>query len=431
MTNTPSPQAVSLREPVEHPLWTVSEAARRQLVRAARWIEKEAYDASGHDDPEDEGLDEAARYLRSMFDLSDEALGIVRNAADEIVSVGVASRASPADGVVVGWIDPEWAFMRIRELSDGREGYNTEGRLGRINMIATDAIARPLAASPALAATSVGEALPGLDILEGWQDPKTPSVDRPVAWRWREIGGLWNYSEDRQPVAICEPLYDHPPAPAGGGLDREAVAALASLKEQFERIAALHPNDQPHYPGGVRPFGTGDLRYFINALSAILAALTATEAKPEGEGLDKAARDFISTSYGFNGPNDEDTPLQAAAREVGWMLSELVDLAPWERRQQIANALGRLAVTVDATPSPDADSVRIAVEALERGLKHFDATSSMCPFNKHPTPPKDKPCPTCGAEKSEGCRREITGAFGFVYEARQALATLKAGEVGK
>lgn len=81
---------------VDHPLYTVSEAARRQLVRAAGWIEKEAYDASGNDDPEDEGLDEAARFLRNTFDLSDEALGIVRNSSDEIVSATAPHQPQPA-----------------------------------------------------------------------------------------------------------------------------------------------------------------------------------------------------------------------------------------------------------------------------------------------------------------------------------------------
>ena len=75
-------------EPIEHPLYTVSEPARRQLIRAASWIEKGAYDASGDDAPEDEGLDEAARFLRDIFDLSDDALKIVRNGSDEIVSIG-------------------------------------------------------------------------------------------------------------------------------------------------------------------------------------------------------------------------------------------------------------------------------------------------------------------------------------------------------
>lgn len=124
------------REPeggaVEHPLYTVSEAARRQLVRAASWIEKEAYDASGNDDPEDEGLDEAARFLRNTFDLSDEALGVVRNSSDEIVSVAtLATReVAPAEGAGerIDWqqqdavagalhavlpLDVDWQHMRV------------------------------------------------------------------------------------------------------------------------------------------------------------------------------------------------------------------------------------------------------------------------------------------------------------------------------
>lgn len=102
---------------VDHPLYTVSEAARRQLVRAAGWIEKEAYDASGNDDPEDEGLDEAARFLRNTFDLSDEALGIVRNSSDEIVSAAaLATREeAPAEagerGVAGVIVDGLWPIL--------------------------------------------------------------------------------------------------------------------------------------------------------------------------------------------------------------------------------------------------------------------------------------------------------------------------------
>ena len=70
---------------------------------------------------------------------------------------------------------------------------------------------------------------------------------------------------------------------------------------------------------------------------------------------------------------------------------------------------------------------REAEDKLRTALEHFDATSAMCPFNRSPTPPKDKPCPICNAEKSEGCRREITGAFGFVYSARAALTPIQQG----
>lgn len=91
-------------------------------------------------------------------------------------------------------------------------------------------------------------------------------------------------------------------------------------------------------------------------------------------------------------------------------------------------ALGNMILERLSTPAADADRVRVAVE---RGLKHFDATSAMCPFNKSPSPPKEKPCPICKAEKSEGCRREITGAFGFVSEVREALKSTAAKEGGE
>lgn len=67
---------------------------------------------------------------------------------------------------------------------------------------------------------------------------------------------------------------------------------------------------------------------------------------------------------------------------------------------------------------------------MGKALDHFDKTSAMCPFNRNPTPPKDKPCSTCGAERTEGCRREITGAFGFVYAARAALSSTTTEELG-
>lgn len=71
---------------------------------------------------------------------------------------------------------------------------------------------------------------------------------------------------------------------------------------------------------------------------------------------------------GFTGPHDQDTPLQAAAREVGWMLSEMVDGAPWERRGQIQDALGRLAVTIDASPQPEAGEAVALADLIETRL---------------------------------------------------------------
>ncbi|MGV3580033.1 hypothetical protein [Brevundimonas sp.] len=107
----------------------------------------------------------------------------------------------------------------------------------------------------------------------------------------------------------------------------------------------------------------------------------------------------------------------------------------WAYCQAVDNAKGPTVITEKqplytrpSTAEAERDGLK---EALQTALEHFDATSKMCPFNRSPTPPKDKPCPTCRAEKSEGCRREITGAFGFVYSARQALAALnQQGRVG-
>jgi hypothetical protein len=60
----------------------------------------------------------------------------------------------------------------------------------------------------------------------------------------------------------------------------EIVAGLRNLKEQFEQIAAKHPNDQPRYENGVRPFGTGDLRHFIETLDGALSALPSEQPEP-------------------------------------------------------------------------------------------------------------------------------------------------------
>lgn len=68
--------------------------------------------------------------------------------------------------------------------------------------------------------------------------------------------------------------------------------------------------------------------------------------------LERGASAFIATSFGFSGPNDQDTPLQAAAREVGWMLSEVVDRIEWNKRGQAASALGRLATSIDGLVWP-------------------------------------------------------------------------------
>ena len=115
----------------------------------------------------------------------------------------------------------------------------------------------------------------------------------------------------------------------------------------------------------------------------------------------------------------------AVAWRVVWSNGTTTTFVLKDRAEEVAR--GRSVQPLFTHPAPaTADKLRADIETA---LKNFDATSAMCPFNKSPTPPRDKPCPTCSAEKNEGCRREITAAFGFVYVARQALATLN--EEGK
>ena len=76
-----------------------------------------------------------------------------------------------------------------------------------------------------------------------------------------------------------------PPTPRG----EEVLSGLRNLRAQFERIAAHHPNEQPAYPNGVRPWGTGDLRHNIETLEAAIAALST----PRAETDDDALRDAI------------------------------------------------------------------------------------------------------------------------------------------
>lgn len=64
-----------------------------------------------------------------------------------------------------------------------------------------------------------------------------------------------------------------------------------------------------------------------------------------------AAREALAASpepHGdtFAGSVDTDSSLQAAAREAGWALTTLIDVSDWQRRDQISDIIGRLAVAL-------------------------------------------------------------------------------------
>lgn len=121
----------------------------------------------------------------------------------------------------------------------------------------------------------------------------------------------------------------------------------------------------------------------IDKIDRVLAALTSSPqlSGNSGEGeAEGAARDFVRTEMGFDGPHDQDTPLQAAAREAGWALMQNVDLLPWERRQQVQSIYQKLAVVIDATqPLRGGEVTRGAVEEALRlaevGEYLYDAKS--------------------------------------------------------
>lgn len=48
----------------------------------------------------------------------------------------------------------------------------------------------------------------------------------------------------------------------------------------------------------------------------------------------------------FEETNDEDCVLQAAAREAGWALSNIVDEVKFEKRQQVVNIINRLSAAL-------------------------------------------------------------------------------------
>lgn len=73
------------------------------------------------------------------------------------------------------------------------------------------------------------------------------------------------------------------PSDGAGVPAGELVVSLRGIRSNFERIADLPPNDQPHYANGVRPWGTGDLRHAIETLTAAETALTATPPAPNDD----------------------------------------------------------------------------------------------------------------------------------------------------
>lgn len=85
-------------------------------------------------------------------------------------------------------------------------------------------------------------------------------------------------------------------------------------------------------------------------------------------------RAFSLTLNGLSGPSEADTPLQAASREAGWALMEIVDLIPWEKRQHVQNICANLAVTVDV-PTPEGQTEGALRSICQRMADDFQTSA--------------------------------------------------------
>jgi len=153
-------------------------------------------------------------------------------------------------------------------------------------------------------------------------------------------------------------------------------ADLTSLRGQMARIAALDPNEQPAYPNGVRPFGTGDLRHFIATLDdAILATAEAASGAGEREEL---AAFGASEAAGYQYPGADQAAERAAFCAGAAHAASLppatdpamvADAADWMEEARKAAAATRprspWAKAVMRGDRDDSDEVRAAMFAID------------------------------------------------------------------
>lgn len=111
------------------------------------------------------------------------------------------------------------------------------------------------------------------------------------------------------------------------------------------------------------------------------------------------------------------------ARVPGWAMDRAVNPDGREAAaaiERLVERTGRLQADFD-----DCNLHRAAAstkaQSMTAALARYDAVEKACPFNRSPTPPRDKPCPVCRAGRDEGCRNEIRAAFAFIAEARAAI----------
>ena len=145
------------------------------------------------------------------------------------------------------------------------------------------------------------------------------------------------------------------PTPRG----EEVLSGLRNLRAQFERIAAHHPNEQPAYPNGVRPWGTGDLRHNIETLEAAIAALSTPRAEIDDDAralCERLREQFDSGLRTIGGGN-----ISSDGKCETWGGEPI--MRPANRDGEAAAAMIERLALAAATPAPAVGDGRVLCDA--------------------------------------------------------------------
>lgn len=73
----------------------------------------------------------------------------------------------------------------------------------------------------------------------------------------------------------CDCDYCAQPSPDVAGL----VSDINGVAAHFSKLAGMNANNHPHWPSGLRPFSTGDVKHLAEALPQAATALTTQAAR--------------------------------------------------------------------------------------------------------------------------------------------------------
>lgn len=187
-----------------------------------------------------------------------------------------------------------------------------------------------------------------------WIKGKKPDFSGNVFWRGQTAfdWGYRIYSEDDKYVlrdqnldfanledaqAAAQADYERrirsalSPAPAMAGW-RKVLEALRKLTNEADGLSFR----EAEIKAIVGNTNWRNLRSRIEEARNLLASPAPAPAADAGE---------------FEGTVDSDNRLQAAAREAGWALSELVDSIAWEKREQVSDIISRLGLALREPPA--------------------------------------------------------------------------------